>query len=82
MIPSDFAYKTISDSHAWYQEQVKSLKETYRMKDIMILKHLKTIENLSSSKNYNNCYTTTTSTSWNNDSEMPISNNAHLVLPQ
>ena len=45
VIPSDFAYKTISDSHAWYQEQVKSLKETCRMKDIMILKHLETIEN-------------------------------------
>ena len=28
--------KTLSDSYAWYQEQIKSLKEAGRTKDIMI----------------------------------------------
>ena len=62
--------KTLSDSHAWYQEQIKSLKEACRTKDIMISKLLETIENLSSCKNYNNCNTTTTNNSSNNDSQI------------
>ena len=60
----------------------KSLKEECKTKDIIILKLLKTIENLSSSKNSNNWIITTTNSSSNNDSELPISNNAHLALPQ
>ena len=60
----------------------KSLKEACKTKNIIILKPLKTIENLSSSKNYNNCIITTTNCSSNNDAEIPISNNAHLALPQ
>ena len=59
--------KTLSDS----QEQIQSLKEACRTKDIMISKLLKTIENLSSNKNYNNCNTTATNNSFNNDSEIP-----------
>ena len=78
--------KTLSDSHALYQEQTESLKEGCRTKDIMISKLLKTIENLSSKKNYNcnynNCNTTTTNNSCNNDSEIPRSKNAHLAPPQ
>ena len=74
--------KTLSDSHALYQEQIQSLKEACRTKDLMISKLLKTIENLSSNKNYNNCNTTTTNNSYNNDSKTPISKNTHLVPPQ
>ena len=74
--------KTLSDSHALYQEQIQSLKEARRTKDIMISKLLETIENLSSNKNYNNCNTTTTNNSCNNDSETPRSKNTHLAPPQ
>ena len=59
--------KTLSDS----QEQIQSLKEACRTKDIMISKLLETIENLSSNKNYNNCNTFATNNSFNNDSEIP-----------
>ena len=71
-----------SDSHTLYQEKIQSLKEACRAKDIMMTKLLETIENLSSNKNYNNCNTTTTNNSFNNDSETPISNNTHLVPPR
>ena len=47
--------KTLSDSHAWYQEQIKSLNEACRTKDIIFSKLLETTENLNSSKNYSNC---------------------------
>ena len=42
--------KTLSDSHIVYQEQIQSLKEACRTKDIMISKLLETIENLNSNK--------------------------------
>ena len=74
--------KTLSDSHALYQEQIQSLKEVCRTKDIIISKLLETIKNLSSNKNYNNCNTTTRNNSCNNDSETPVSKNTHLVPPQ
>ena len=74
--------KLLSDSHALYQEQIQSLKEACRTKDIMIAKLLETIENLSSNKNYNNCNTTTTNNSCNNDSETLRSKNTHLAPPQ
>ena len=45
--------KTLSDSHIVYQEQIQSLKEACRTKDIMISKLLETIENLNSNKKYN-----------------------------
>ena len=45
----------------------------------MISKLLETIENLSSNKNCNNCNTTTTNNSCNNDSETPRSKNTHLA---
>ena len=48
----------------------------------MISKLLETIENLRSNKNYNNCNTTTTNNSCNNDSETPRSKNTHLAPPQ
>ena len=48
----------------------------------MISKLLETIENLSSNKNYNNCNTTTTNNSCNNDSEVPRSKNTNLAPPQ
>ena len=38
--------KTLSDSHALYQEQIQSLKEAFRTKGIVISKLLETIENL------------------------------------
>ena len=38
--------KTLSDSHALYQEQIQSLKEACRTKDVMISKRLEIIENL------------------------------------
>ena len=63
--------KTPSDSHALYQEQIQSLKERCRTKDIIISKLLETIENLSSNKIYNNCNATTTNSSSNNNSEIP-----------
>ena len=44
----------------------------------MISKLVETIENLSSNKNYNNCNTTTTHNSCNNDSEIPRSKNTYL----
>ena len=74
--------KTLSDSHTLYQEQIQSLKEACRTKDIMIAKLLETIENLSSNKNHNSCNTTTTNNSFNNDSETPRPNNTHLAPPQ
>ena len=74
--------KTLSDSHALYQEQIQSLKEVCRTKDIIISKLLETIKNLSSNKNYNNCNTTTRSNSCNNDFETPVSKNTHLAPPQ
>ena len=74
--------KTLSDSHALYQEQMQSLKEVCRTKDIIISKLLETIKYLSSNKNYNNCNTTTTNNNCNNDSETPISKNTHLAPPQ
>ena len=73
--------KTLSDSHALYQEQIQSLKESCRTKDIMISKLLETIENLSSNKNYNNCNTFATNNSFNNDSEIPRWKNTHLAPP-
>ena len=69
--------KLLSDSHALYQEQIQSLKEVCRTKDLMIAKLLETIENLSSNKN-----TTTTNNSCNNDSETLRSKNTHLAPPQ
>ena len=39
-------------------------------------------ENLDSNKSYNNCNTTTTNSSCNNDSEIPRSKNTHLAPPQ
>ena len=60
----------------------KSLKEARKTKDIMILKLLETIENLSSSKSYNNCNTTTTNNSCNNDFKIPSLNNTHLAQPE
>ena len=48
----------------------------------MIAKLLETIQNLSSNKNYNNCNTTTTNSSCNNDSETPRPKNTHLASPQ
>ena len=48
----------------------------------MISKLLETIENLSSNKNYNNCNTTATNNSFNNDSEILRSKNTHLAPPQ
>ena len=48
----------------------------------MISKLLETTENLSSNKNYNNCNTTATNNSCNNDSEIPRSNNTYLAPPQ
>ena len=42
--------KTLSDSHVDYQEQIQSLKDPHRAKDVMISKLLETIENLSSNK--------------------------------
>ena len=74
--------KTLSDSHALYQEQIQSLKESCRTKDIMISKLLETIENLSTNKNYNSCNTTTTNNSCNNDSKIPRLKNTHLAPPQ
>ena len=74
--------KALSDSHALYQEQIQSLKEAYITKDITISKLLETIEKLSSNKNYNNCNTTTTNNSCNNDSDIPGSKNTHLAPPQ
>ena len=74
--------KALSDSHALYQEQIQSLKEAYITKDITISKLLETIEKLSSNKNYNNCNTTTTNNSCNNDSDIPRSKNTHLAPPQ
>ena len=74
--------KTLSDSHALYQEQIQSLKETCSAKDVMISKLLETIENLSSNGNYNNCNTTTTNNSYNNNSEISRSKNTHLTPPQ
>ena len=74
--------KTLSDSYALYQEQIQSLKEACRAKDVMISKLLEKIENLSSNKNYNNCNTTTTNNSCNKDSEILRSNNTHLAQPQ
>ena len=63
--------KTLSDSYALYQEQIQSLKEACRAKDVMISKLLETTENLSSNKNYNNCNTTATNKTYNNDSKIP-----------
>ena len=74
--------KTLSDSYALYQEQIQSLKEACRAKDVMISKLLETTENLSSNKNYNNCNTTATNKTYNNDSKIPKSNNTYLVPPQ
>ena len=74
--------KTLSDSHALYQEQIQSLKESCRTKDIMISKLLETIENLSTNKNYNSCNTTTTNNSCNNDSKIPRLKNTYLAPPQ
>ena len=74
--------KTLSDSQASYQEQIKSAKQECRMKHIMISKLLQTIENLSSSKKYNNCNITTTYNSSNNDFEIPGSNDTHLAPPK
>ena len=74
--------KTLSDSHALYQEQTQSLKEECRTKDIKISKLLETIENLSSNKNYNTFNTTTINNSCNNDSEIQRSKNTHLTPPQ
>ena len=74
--------KTLSDSHALYQEQIQSLKESCRTKDTMISKLLETIENLSTNKNYNSCNTTTTNNSCNNDSKIPRLKNTHLAPPQ
>ena len=70
-----------SDSNTLYQEQIQSLKEACRTKDIMITKLLEAIENLSSNKNYNNCYTTTTNNCFNNDSETSRPNSTHLAPP-
>ena len=42
--------KTLSDSHALYQEQIQLLKEACRPKDVTISKLSETIENLSSKK--------------------------------
>ena len=55
--------KTLSDSHALYQEQIQSLKDACRTKDVIISKLLETMENLSSNKNYHSCNTTTTNNS-------------------
>ena len=74
--------KALSDSHIVYQEQIQSLKEACRTKDIMISKLLETIENLNSNKNYNHCNTTTTNKGYNNDSEIQRSKNTHLPPPQ
>ena len=74
--------KTLSDSHIVYQEQIQSLKEACRTKDIMISKLLETIENLNSNKKYNHCNTTTRNNGYDNDSEIQRSKNTHLVLPQ
>ena len=73
--------KTLSDSHIVYQEQVQSLKEACRTKDIMISKLLKTIESLNSNKKYNHCNTTTTNNGYDNDSEIQRSKNTHLAPP-
>ena len=48
---------------------IKSLEEAYKTKDKFISKSLETIENLSSSKNYNRYNATTTNNSSNNDSK-------------
>ena len=74
--------KTLSGSHALYQEQIQSLREACRTKDTMISKLLEIIENLNSNKKYNHYNTTTTSNSCNNDSEIPRSKNTHLAPPQ
>ena len=74
--------KTLSDSHIVYQEQIQSLTEACRTKDIMISKLLETIENLNSNKKYNHCNTTTTNNGYDNDSEIQRSKNTHLVPPQ
>ena len=74
--------KTLSDSHIVYQEQIQSLKEVCRTKDIMISKLLETIENLNSNKKYNHCNTTTTNNGYNNGSVIQRSKNTHLAPPQ
>ena len=74
--------KTLSDSHALYQEQIQSLKEAGRTKDIMISKLFEIIENLSGNKNYNNWNATTKNKSCNNDSDMPRPKNTCLATPQ
>ena len=74
--------KTLSDSHIVYQEQIQSLKEACRTKDIMISKLLETIENLNSNKKYNHCNTTTTNNGYDNDSEIQRSKNTHPAPPQ
>ena len=73
--------KTLSDSLIVYQEQIQSLKEACRTKD-MISKILETIENLNSNKKYNHCNTTTTNNGYDNDSEIQRSKNTHLAPPQ
>ena len=74
--------KAQSDSHIVYQEQIQSLKEGCRTKDIMISKLLETIENLNSNKKYNHCNTTTTNNGYDNDSEIQRSKNTHPAPPQ
>ena len=74
--------KILSDSHIVCQEQIQSLKEACRTKDIMISKLLETIENLNSNKKYNHCNTTTTNNGYDNDSEIQRSKNTHPAPPQ
>ena len=50
--------KTLSDYHVIYQEQIQSLKEACRTKDIMISKLLEKIDNLNRNKKYNHYNTT------------------------
>ena len=64
--------KTISDSHAI--SRINSNTKT-GMQDLKTWK----LENFSSNKNYNNCNTTTTKNSCNNDSAMPRSKNPHMA---
>ena len=72
----------ISRGDSLCQEQLQPLKEACRTKDIMISKLLEAIENVSSNKKYNNCNTTATNNSCNNDSEIPRSKNTHPTPPQ
>ena len=74
--------KALSDSHIVYQEQIQSLNEACRTKDIMISKLSETIDNLNSNKKYNHCNTTTTNNGYDNDSEIQRSKNTHPAPPQ